>query len=232
MFLPSPVLCMRRRLLSRRPPSSRSAGAPVPARFRPSVGRVRMDNVSLRKLTLWAYGIPDDRAYALIGPDWLGTESFIIEATFPASNSPDQVRMMARTLLADRFKLALRRETRELPFYALIVDKNGPKIQAVEPGQGGTNSSPGKLQATKTTMPHFADLIARYTGHQVVDDTGLKGVYTFTLEWTPDEVAAGGDAGPSLLAALREQLGVRLEARKGPVEVLVVDHMDRVPTEN
>jgi uncharacterized protein (TIGR03435 family) len=203
-----------------------------PSSIRASVGRIRMDNVSLRKLTLWAYGIPDDREYALVGPEWMGSERFIIEATFPASSSPDQVRHMTQTLLAERFKLATHRETRELPMYTLVADRNGAKIQPTEAGAGSTNGGLGKLEATKIPMQKLADLLARITGHQVVEATGLKGVYNFKLEWTPDEAASAADPGLSLLSALREQLGLRLEGRKGPVDVLVVDHIERAPTEN
>jgi uncharacterized protein (TIGR03435 family) len=199
--------------------------------IRASIGRIRMDNVSLRKLTLWAYGIPDDREYALAGPDWLGSQRFIIEATFPASTPADQVRKMTQNLLAERFKLALHRETRELPMYTLVADKNGPKIHAVEPGTGRTSGGLGKLEATQISMQKLADLLARITGYQVVENTGLKGAFTFKLEWTPDEVAAGGDPGPSLSSALREQLGLRLEGHKGPVEVLVIDHIEKTPVE-
>ena len=203
-----------------------------PSSIRASAGRIRMDNVSLRKLTLWAYGIPDDREYALVGPEWMGSERFIIEATFSASSSPDQVRHMTQTLLAERFKLATHRETRELPMYTLVVDRNGAKIQPAEAGAGSTRGGLGKLEATRIPMQKLADLLARITGYQVVEATGLKGVYSFKLEWTPDDAASAGDSGPSLLSALREQLGLKLEGRKGPVDVLVVDHIERAPTEN
>ena len=217
---------------------NRSEGGP--SSIRGSPGRIRMDNVSLRKLTLWAYGIPDDREYALIGPGWMGSESFTIEATFPAETSADRVRLMTRALLAERFKLAAHRETRQLPMYVLVVDKDGLKIQPVEGGQPRTAGGPGRLEAHKITMQKLADLLARGTGHQVVDGTGVKGVFDFTLQWTPEEAprlepdagAAGGEPGPPLSSALREQLGLRLETRKGPVDVLVVDHMERVPTAN
>jgi uncharacterized protein (TIGR03435 family) len=79
-------------------------------------------------------------------------------------------------------------------------------------------------------MPHFADLLARFMGHQVADETGLKGVFDFTLEWSPEEMKTGD--GASLFTALQEQLGLKLEARKGPVDVLVVDHIEKAPTEN
>ncbi len=215
---------------------NRSEGGP--SSIRGSTGRITMENVSLKKVTLWAYGIPDDREYALAGPDWLTTEHFDLQAKFPADTPPEQVRPMTQALLAERFKLALHKETRQLPIYVLVVAKNGPKIHAVENGQPRTSGRAGRFEATKIPMQHFADLLARFMHQQVVDETGLAGVFDFTLEWSPDEMKAeamlptGGTAAPSIFTALQEQLGLKLEGRKGPVEVLVVDHIEKAPTEN
>jgi uncharacterized protein (TIGR03435 family) len=201
--------------------------------IRSSTGRVAMENVSLKKVTLWAYGIPDDREYALAGPDLLTGEHFDIQASFPSDTSVEQVRTMTQTLLAERFKLVRHKETRQLPMYVLVVAKNGPKIHPVEEGQPRTSGRPGHFEATKVTMQHFADLLARFIGQQVVDQTGLQGVFDFTLEWSPEEMKPGAEAtGASLFTALQEQLGLKLESRKGPVEVLVVDHIEKAPTEN
>jgi uncharacterized protein (TIGR03435 family) len=218
------------------PNRSESGGSSI----RRSAGRLRMENVPLRKLTLWAYGVPDDREYALAGPDWMATERFDIQATFPADTTPEQVRTMTQRLLAERFQLKLHSETRERPIYALVVAKGGPKIQAVEDGQARTSGAPGQFEATKITMLKFADMLARFTGQKVVDDTGLKGVYDFTLEWSPEQTkmpapedgVAAGPSGPSVFTALQEQLGLKLEGRRGPVDILVVDHMEKVPTAN
>jgi uncharacterized protein (TIGR03435 family) len=206
--------------------------------IRASTGRITMENVSLKKVTLWAYGIPDDREYALVGPGGLTTEHFDLQANFPADTPPEQVRRMTQALLAERFKLALHIETRQLPIYVLVVAKNGPKIHPVEDGQPRTSGRPGQFEATKIPMQHFADLLARFMHQQVVDETGLAGVFDFTLEWSPDEMKAeampptGGTIAPSIFTALQEQLGLKLEGRKGPVEVLVVDHIEKAPTEN
>lgn len=111
--------------------------------IRASTGRITMDNVHLKKVTLWAYGIPDDREYALAGPDWLTTGRFNIQATFPPDTQPQQVRLMTRTLLAARFKLALHRETRQMAVYALVPGKNGPKLRAAEDGEARTSGGLG-----------------------------------------------------------------------------------------
>jgi len=209
--------------------------------IRASKGQIAMENVSLKKLTLWAYGIPDDREYALAGPDWLTTQRFDILAKFPGDTPVDQVRAMTQSLLADRFKLALHRETRQLPNYSLVVGKNGPRIHAVDAGPSNTTGRPGHLEASHIPMRKLTDLFARMIGLPVVDATGLEGVFTFTLDWTPDETqrlappdegVAPNPAGTSLFTAVQEQLGLKLEGKKGPVEILVVDRMEKMPTEN
>jgi len=207
--------------------------------IRGSAGRITMENVPIKKVTLWAYGIPDDREYALAGPDWLTNERFDIQATFPAETPPQQVRQMTQALLAERFKLALNRETRQMPVYVLVVAKGGPKIHPVEDGQGRTSGGRGTLEATKITMQKLADLLARMTGQQVVNETALQGVFDFTLKWSPDETqkitpddVPSASSGPSLFSALQEQLGLKLDGRKAPVEILVVDHIEKAPTEN
>jgi uncharacterized protein (TIGR03435 family) len=204
-----------------------------------TTGLVRMENVSLKKGILMAYGIPDDRDYALSGPSWLETERFDIVARYPGETKQEDVRQMLQNLYAERFHLALHPETRQLQTYMLVVAKDGPKIKPVEGGQSQTNGRPGKLDATKTTMDKLANLLSRITGQPVVNATGLAGAFTFTLEWTPDETQRGGSsdapppvAGLSLLSALPEQLGLKLEGKKAPTQVLVIDHIDRAPTEN
>jgi uncharacterized protein (TIGR03435 family) len=204
-------------------------------------GQVSMENVNLKKLTLWSYGIPDDREYALVGPNWLTTERFDIIAKFPADTDPALVRPMAQALLAERFKLVLHRETRQLPTYSLVVAKGGPKIHPVEPGPASTSGRPGHLDATKISLRKLADLFARMVGVPVTDATGLEGVFSFTLDWMPDETqrltgpdepAGPAQSGPSIFAALQEQLGLKLEGKKAPAEVLVVDSIERTPTAN
>lgn len=206
-----------------------------------SRGQITMENVTVRKMTLMAYGIPDDREYALAGPDWLGGDRFDVVARHPGDSTPEQLRAMLQDFLAVRFHLALHREMRQLPQYVLVVAKGGPKIQPVTgPGGSDTRSAAGRLEASRITIQHLADLFARFLGQPVVNETGLQGVYSFTLEWSPDETVrmgpgpetAASSTGPSLFSALQEQLGLKLEGRKGPVEVLVVDHIDRTPTEN
>jgi uncharacterized protein (TIGR03435 family) len=210
--------------------------------IRLSKGLVQMENVSLKKVMLNAWGIPDDREYTIDGPAWLTTDHFNIEARFPADTQVPQVRLMLQSLLAERFRLTLHHETRPLPIYTLTVARNGPKLHAAEPGQGRTSGDAGRLDAKAISIKKLADLLARMAGTPVVDATGLGGVYDFVLEWSPDESfrmpgapaeGAGAASGaPSLSTALEEQLGLKLTGGKGPVEVLVVDRVERIPTAN
>jgi uncharacterized protein (TIGR03435 family) len=209
--------------------------------IRISKGRISMENVSLKKVMLNAYGIPDDREYALDGPGWLAVERFDVEATFPAETPVAQVRQMIQTLLAERFKLALHKETRQLPVYSLVIAKGGLKIHPVEDGQGRTSNGPGRMEATKISMQKLANLLSRLLSLPVTDSTGVAGVFDFTLQWSPDEPPrsspidnneTAGAAGPSIFSALQEQLGLKLTSEKAPVEVLVVDSMQKTPTGN
>jgi uncharacterized protein (TIGR03435 family) len=137
---------------------------------------------------------------------------------------------MLQNLLAERFRLECHFETRQVQAYALALAKGGSKMRAVEGSGSDTNSHGGHLEATRGTMDRFAGLLSRYTGRMVLNETGLSGGYAFTLDWTPENSAEG--TGPSLFTALQEQLGLKLEGKKAPVEVLVVDRMERTPTEN
>jgi uncharacterized protein (TIGR03435 family) len=216
-----------------------NASVAGPSSIRITPGRVSMSNVNVRKVVLNAYGIPDDRQYSLVGPDWLSTDHFDINATFPPETTAEAMREMMRTMLAERFKLSLHQETRQLPMYSLVVAKGGPKIYSVPAGEGKTSGVSGHFVASKITMAKFADLIAREAGLPVADSTGLDGVFDFKLDWSPEsglridsvESPAGAE-GPSILTALQEQLGLRLERGKGPVEVLVMDRIERTPSAN
>jgi uncharacterized protein (TIGR03435 family) len=214
-----------------------NTSGPAGSSMRVAAGRVSMQNVSLKKILLNAYGIPDDREYAVIGPDWLGSEHFDVEATFPGETTRAQIQLMLQSFLTTRFKMTAHKDTRQLPNYTLVVAKGGAKITPAEPGPQQTGGGNGTLTATKTTMAHFADLLGRIGGLPVVDGTGLGGVYTFNLEWSPAAgLSPSTDAAPSsaasIFTALEEQLGLHLQSGKGPVEVIVIDQMQKTPTDN
>lgn len=218
-------------------------------------GRFSATNIQLKTLFQYdAYGIPGPQIVG--GPDWLTSERFDIEAKVD-DQSIAQIeklsheerlameRQMMQQLLADRFKLAVHWDTKEVPVYALILARGGPKFAATKEsdGQSGTSSGNGRLTATDVTMARFAEtltqILSRDLGRIVVDQTGLDGKYDLKLNWSPDnETDAYGNApsnasppGPSIFTALQEQLGLKLESTKGPVKTLVIDHIEH-PSEN
>ncbi len=200
-----------------------------------SGGQVVFENESLRDCIATAYGIAPDREYALAGPGWIGAERYDIVAKVPAETPREQVLRMLQALLADRFQLRIHRENRDLRVYLLTTARTGPKLKAVPVRDGGFTFGPGHISARATSMAEFADKLSRPyfgLGAPVINSTGLDGVYDFTLDWTPDNAPSDASAGPSIFAALQEQLGLELEASKNRVEVLVIDHVERVPAEN
>ena len=199
-------------------------------------GRISATNCSLLDYITRAYGV---RLYQVSGPDWLSSEKYDIVAKSPDGTPSDQTMPMLQKLLEDRFKLTMHRTTRELPVYELVTAKNGPKLKEVEAGGSNTNSGRGHMTAQRTSVRFLSEFLSRQMDRPVLDMTGLKGVYDFTLDWTPDESPSAKAEGaidapksPSLLTALQEQLGLKLQGRKAPIEILVVDHAEKVPTEN
>jgi uncharacterized protein (TIGR03435 family) len=192
-------------------------------------GSFSASNASLQMLLGWAYDVKD---YQISGPDWLKSDDarYDISAKAPAGASSRQMPEMLKALLAERFKVALHRETRTLPIYALVTAKGGPKLhEAPADGHSSTNSRGGHITAQHVSMVDLGDSLSRQLGRAVIDQTGLKGAFDFTLEYAADDADTSR---PSIFTALQEQLGLRLEATKGPVEVLVIDRAERVPTEN
>jgi len=214
-------------------------------------GRFTFTNVLLKNFMHYsAYGVPEPRI--LGGPKWLDSERFDIEAKVDSSVidqmrtlSPEQGKLqrqaMFQQLLADRFKLAVHWETRELPVYALVVAKNGPKLHVSTKSDDGTSAGPGLFTADGITLTEMAQSLtqelATELGRVVIDKTGIAGRYDVTLKWTPDTSGAPADNGtenssnPSIFTAMQEQLGLKLESAKGPVQVLVIDHVE-MPSEN
>jgi uncharacterized protein (TIGR03435 family) len=200
-------------------------------------GTVVLRGVPLKPVLVAAFKMRNDQ---ITGPSWLEDDCFEIVGKMPEGSTSDQVPAMLQALLAARFKLAAHKEDRPHVVYALLVDKNGPKFKEAEPSTLPAGSvrfvaSPG-LTGFKGAMT-MASLVRRLSSkaeHPVQDFTGLKGTYDIDLSWATDERPADADPAPlgSLFTALRESLGLRLEARKEPDEVLVIDHIERVPTQN
>jgi len=219
-------------------------------------GRFTATNVSLKNLLQYqAYGVPESRIFG--GPKWISSERFDIEAKTDSATTdrlrtlpPDQRRIqrqaMFQQLMAERFKLAVHWETRELPVYALVVAKKGPLLHPTKEvdGHTGTSANDGELTAHGVTLAQMADVLtqelSRELGRVVIDKTGIQGRYDCALKWRPDtgrmtdttdSSVATTDSGPSIFTAIQEQLGLKLESTKGPVQVLVIDRVE-MPSEN
>ena len=218
----------------------------------PNDGHFRAVNVSAKMLVRWAFEMPETRI--LGGPAWMNSTMFDIDATadsvvdaqMAGLNSAvgrQEKERMVRALLGERFKLVSHIETRELPIYALVAAKGGPKLGAIQTGGTTINTGRARMEVQgSNSIALLAEELAKIVGRVVVDKTGVEGRYDLKLSWTPDDGAAsvvngsGGssataDSGPSIFTSIEEQLGLKLESRKGPVEVLVIDHAE-MPSEN
>jgi uncharacterized protein (TIGR03435 family) len=172
------------------------------------------------------------REYQITGPDWLKGSKFEIKAKLPPGAPRDGVAPAVQTLLADRFKMTSHQEKKELPFYALTVDKSGQRLKPSE-GRGATTQYRGMYKARNETMARFCDMLSRTLDRVVIDETGLTGRYDFVLDYTGMDPRMSDPAGmPSIFKALRDQLGLKLESRKGPQDVLVIDRIEKLPTAN
>ena len=211
-----------------------------------SPGMLTIRNLPLRVIIGAAHGIA---GYQISGPQWLEQERFDIIAKADASvTDEDEMLPLLQPLLAERFHLTMHRYPRQLHAYVLMVEANGPKLETADAG-GGTglpfkkaNKSAGsRIRSANLTMPQFAEILSRRLGRPVLNLTGLTGAYRVTLEWAAENnVTKPGKMGkakqdrdgPSIFTALHEQMGLRLQARKAPVEIFVIDHIEKTPTAN
>jgi uncharacterized protein (TIGR03435 family) len=202
-------------------------------------GEVTMTNVTLSDILRFAFGITNDEQIS--GPDWMRNKMvrFDILAKAPPDTPTDQLLLMLQTLLQERFKLAYHREQKVLSFLALEVGKNGSKIPEA---QEGTDSSGNKfwigaIVSNRVSMQMLTTVLSRFLREPILDMTGLKGYYEVKLEWAPESVQAAPEApdpaaGPSIFTAVQTQLGLALVKQKRPMDVIVVDHAEKVPVEN
>jgi uncharacterized protein (TIGR03435 family) len=255
-------------------------------------GRIHYPFMSLKNILMNAY---DVKNFQIVGPAWLDTERYDITATIPADTTKEQFRAMLQNLLAERFKMTVHRETKELPMYSLVVAKGGPKMkQAVEvpaPKDEGDAAPPppplpmqpkigadgfpvlpqlagraglfmimmngrARMIGQQQTMQDLATRLTNLMNRTVTDATELKTKYDFTLTYSPEGMNGpmgpmpppppppGGGGGPptagqpesdpllDIFGAVQAQLGLKLEPKKGPVELIVIDHVEKTPTEN
>jgi uncharacterized protein (TIGR03435 family) len=236
-------------------------------------GRFAANNVTLRQLIGFAYRPPNAQPPQIAGgPNWMADAQWTIEAKAAdgdTATGPEITALRIQSLLEDRFALKIHREMREQPVYALVVDKNGLKISAVDPppapvpgqappapprpGPGGTlpptfmpapggiMAGPGTFLASAVSMAQIALVLNRAVDRPIIDRTNLTGYFNMRLQFAPDAVqrtppspeapAVNEPAGPSIFTAIQEQLGLRLEPASSPMEVLVIDSVQK-PVEN
>lgn len=197
-------------------------------------GLLRASGMTVKFLIEQAYDVRDFQVVG--GPSWIGSQQYDINAKIDGNPTDEQMRVMMQSLLADRFKLQVHRDTKEMPCYALVVAKGGSKLKALEmdaegkPKNGGMSMSRGSFTGQGLPVKAIAHAVEQVLGRAVIDRTGLTGNFDFKLEWTPDEARTDGE-GASIFTALQEQLGLRLENTRGQVGIVVVDHLEK-PTEN
>jgi uncharacterized protein (TIGR03435 family) len=230
-------------------------------RIENQLGRFRAVNVSLKFLIEFAYDLKDTQLAGATG--WISSDNYDVDAKvesadgedhkLPSDEELEKRRQMVQSLLADRFKLVLHRDSKELPVYALVVAKSGAKLRESaalsssdnpKPGQRMARMSPGELTMNTVPMAMLCDALSRILGRNVIDHTGLKGNYDIALKWTPDEsegqmFKGPGDGdkrdapppsdstGPSIFKALEEQLGLKLESQKAAVDTFAIEHVER-----
>ena len=216
-------------------------------------GRLYVRNNGMQNVIRNAYGV-GQRFLLIGGPDWIDSDRYDIEARAEGNPSRDQMMSMLQSLLEDRLKLKVHRETREVPVYVLSVANGGPKLTAYTDGScinfdpnnpppplaagqkprvgcGNNNISNGVWTASKVEMERITGAISTIVRRKVIDKTGLTGLFNIRMELPPDPLNAADATGPSIFTLLEEQLGLKLESSKGPADVLVIDHIER-PSEN
>lgn len=216
---------------------------------------ISVENFSLKNLLASAYNI---KPYLISGgPSWINSTGFDVQAKVAAEDVPlfkkltaTQRGLMLRKLLADRFHLTVHIETKTLPVYNLVVATNGPKLTAAAPDpppstdvdpsekpkmRGRMSMGPGMLKLESMPLSSLIDQLGYALDRPVIDKTGLTGKYDVSLKWRPENQAASdsssGEDVPDLFTALQEQLGLKLEPAKGPVDTLVIDHVE-MPSAN
>ena len=190
---------------------------------------VRIENLPLSAIIRMAYGVME---FQLVAPDWTTRTRFDIEARPPAPYTSAQRQTMLRNLLEERFKLAVHNEQRQVTGFDLLVAAGGHKLPMATGRTGFFTARPGLIDGPNRDVAALVSQLTSMVGAPVADRTGLTGRYDLRLEWTPDGGAAPAAPELSIFTAIREQMGLRLESSKVTIDVVVVDRVERVPTEN
>ena len=206
---------------------------------------VIMRNVSMRSCTRWAYHVLE---YQVNGPDWINAERYDINAKAAGEVPEDQLRLMMQSLLAERFKMTTHRQTKEMQAYLLQVGKGGVKVkESGSEGEMDIKPDQARMQVSlqRATVSNLIDLLVNVFRAPVIDETGLKGKYDVTLnmaKYLPDMSGVrgpgggGGEAPPDpqaiVMRALQEEFGLKLEPKKMPIDLVIIDHVEKAPVAN
>jgi uncharacterized protein (TIGR03435 family) len=207
-----------------------------------SPGSVTMRNVSLKSCIAWAWHV---FSYQVNGPDWVDSERYEIAGKANGPATEDQLRLMMQGLLQERFKLAVHHQTKELSAYVLVPGKNGPKVHESKT-EGEPSIEPNQKQMSVTIqrapVSQLVEMLSNVLRAPVVDQTGLKGRYDLTVniaKYAADMAAQGKslDGAPAdpltlISLVLQEELGLKLESKKMPLDLVIVDHAEKAPVEN
>jgi len=194
-------------------------------------GTLTMTNVTLAECLQFGHALVSQEQVA--GPDWVKSREtrFDIVAKAATGTDLDGARRMLQSLLADRLKLATRTERRPFTFVAVVPAKGGSKLMPAKEGETTPGSgAPGRISGSQMPIAVLASLLSRFEGQLFVDKTGLTGRYQITLEWAPENDPNRN--GPSLAEALERQLGLRMKRRREPLDVIVVEKAEQIPTDN
>lgn len=207
---------------------------PGPSGITTGRGRLDAENVTVRRCILGAWRLGPHQLSG--GPDWIDTDRYHILAKADRPADDPEIDLMFQALLKERFRLQMHTETKTESALVLEPGRNGPRLVKAEGGEASTSTSHGNagasMVAKNTTMEAFARILSRETHMPVVDRTGLEGVFDIRLRWSPNEAAAESNPDtPGLSTALQEQLGLRLRSAKVPVQIYVIDHVEK-PSEN
>lgn len=209
-----------------------------------NLGTIRNEHLTLTNVTLsdcikFAWTLASDAQLA--GPDWIKSKEYLYDVVAEATpGAPrEQELIMLQNLLAERMALKTHHEQRPASYLALVQGKSGAKLKPAVPGGPPTSNGPsvlGRIAGPHMAMSTLAMLLSRFEHETVIDQTGLAGFYQVKLEWTPDDPRMAAMSvtadGPSLFTAIQQQLGLKLTPRKGPIDVLVVDSVNKTPAEN
>jgi uncharacterized protein (TIGR03435 family) len=208
------------------PPDRRSSTLTTPQGT-----QITETGISLAILIQLAFGLEQNQ---VSGPDWIQSQTYDIAAKTEGevSLTKEQMRPLLQQLLAERFRLTFHHETKAFPGYGLVVAKGGSKLQAAKEGvsKGGGYILRDGIRVPSATTKMLAGMLAISLRQPVVDKTGIAGDYEIKMSFAPED--ASDATLPSIFTAVQEQLGLKLEAQKVPLEMLVVDHAERTPTEN